>query len=128
MFSTEFGDNNSSIANDSLTTLRKIMQHRRRDNKQSCGGLRPIQLARRHVIVHFSKGVVMQGQQVETLVKEIQTMDRGGLIHLLRSMQCDFEIDFTDEFLDSISIERLRHIALAGSLHNHRKSDSPTVT
>ena len=61
----------------------------------------------------------MQGQQVEILVNEIQTMDRDGLIHLLRTMQCDFTVDFTDEFLNSISVERLRHIALAASLHAH---------
>ena len=59
----------------------------------------------------------MQGQQVEILVNEIQAMDRGGLIHLLRNMHCDFAGDFTDDFLNSISVERLRHIALAASLH-----------
>ena len=62
----------------------------------------------------------MQGQQVEILVNEIQSLDRDGLVHLLRSMQCDFAVDFTDEFLDSISVERLRHIVLAASLHAHR--------
>jgi hypothetical protein len=61
----------------------------------------------------------MQGQQVESLVSEIQTMDRGGLIRLLRNMECDFAVDFTDDFLNSISVERLRHIALAASLHAH---------
>jgi hypothetical protein len=61
----------------------------------------------------------MQAQQVETLVSGIQTMDRGGLIHLLRNMECDFAVDFTDDFLNSISVDRLRHIALAASLHAH---------
>ena len=62
----------------------------------------------------------MQGQQVEILVSEIQAMDRDGLIHLLRTMQCDFAVDFTDDFLSSISVERLRHIVLAASLHARR--------
>jgi len=61
----------------------------------------------------------MQGQQVEILVSEIQAMDRSGLIRLLRNMECDFAVDFTDDFLNSISVDRLRHIALAASLHAH---------
>jgi hypothetical protein len=67
----------------------------------------------------------MQGQQVELLVNEIQAMDRDGLIRLLRNMQCDFAVDFTDDFLNSISVERLRHIALAASLHAHAGKRQP---
>ncbi len=57
---------------------------------------------------------------VETLVNEIQSMDRDSLVRLLRTMQCDFSMDFTDDFLNSISVERLKHIALAASLHDRR--------
>ena len=67
----------------------------------------------------------MQGQQVENMVNDIQAMDRVALIQLLRKLECDFAMDFTDEFLDSLSIERLRHIVLAASLHAHRHSTSP---
>lgn len=64
----------------------------------------------------------MQSRQVESLVNELQSMDRDGLKGLLRNMKCDFAIDFTDEFLDSVSIERLRHITLAASLHDNRRA------
>lgn len=61
----------------------------------------------------------MQGQQVEDLVGRITVMERPNLVALLREMNCDFQIDFTDDFLASISLERLRHIVLAASLHCH---------
>lgn len=63
------------------------------------------------------KGEGMQGQQVEALISRIASLDRPGLVRFLRGLDVDFAIDFTDEFLDSISLERLRHIVLAASLH-----------
>jgi hypothetical protein len=35
----------------------------------------------------------------------------------LHRLRCRFQLDFTDDFLESVSLERLRHIALAASLH-----------
>ncbi len=46
-------------------------------------------------------------------------MDREGLIETLRRMRCEFPMDFTDDYLASLSIERLKHIVLAASLHDH---------
>ena len=45
-------------------------------------------------------------------------MDRPELIESLRGMKCPFELDFSDEFLGSISIERLRHILMAATMHS----------
>ncbi|MCE5326706.1 MAG: hypothetical protein LLG01_09845 [Planctomycetaceae bacterium] len=50
-------------------------------------------------------------------VAALQTLDRPELVRLLRAIRCDFEMDFTDDFLADISIERLRHILTAASLH-----------
>jgi hypothetical protein len=47
-------------------------------------------------------------------------MGRSELIALLRAADCAFRLDFTDEYLDSLSVERLRHIALAAKLHTRR--------
>ena len=58
----------------------------------------------------------MQGRQVEVLVKRIAEMDRVGLVRFLRGLDVDFTIDFTDDFLDTVSLERLRHITLAAAL------------
>lgn len=54
---------------------------------------------------------------MDNMITEIADMDRPGLIALLRDMHCTFPLDFTEEYLDSVSVDRLRHIALAASLH-----------
>ncbi len=58
----------------------------------------------------------------DQLACELAQMDRETLIETLREMKCTFDLDFTNEFLDSVSIERLRHIALGASLHLHKDS------
>lgn len=55
--------------------------------------------------------------QMEELALKLSRMDRPDLISALESLNCDFPIDFTEEYLDSISLERLKHIVLAASLH-----------
>lgn len=62
----------------------------------------------------------MNGQNLEALIERIAGMDRPALVDTLQNLNCDFRIDFTAEFLDSISLERLRHIVLAASLHDHQ--------
>ena len=61
----------------------------------------------------------MQATEVDSLVNRIAVMDRQTLLCTLKGMECDFKIDFTDDFLNSISLERLKHIVLAASLHAH---------
>ena len=59
----------------------------------------------------------MRAKDLEKLAKHIATLGHADLIKLLKGMNCCFELDFTDEFLHSVSLERLRHIVLAASLH-----------
>ena len=54
-------------------------------------------------------------------------MDRAKLIRYVRRLKCDFELDFTDEFLRSVSLERLRHIALAAGIHAAGRTGSKTL-
>jgi len=58
----------------------------------------------------------MQSSQVETLVKHIAEMDRDGLVRFLRNLDVEFTLDFTNEFLDTVNLETLRHITLAAAL------------
>jgi hypothetical protein len=44
-------------------------------------------------------------------------MDREELILVLRGMHCTFPMDFTEEYLQTVSVERLRHIVLAAGAH-----------
>ena len=61
-------------------------------------------------------------QQVEEEIQQIARMDRTSLIKRLRSMECDFALDFTDEFLRGVSLGRLRHIVTAAALRTHNAS------
>ena len=58
-------------------------------------------------------------KSAEDLANRLATMGREDLIRLLRAMHCKFALDFTDEFLRTISEDRLRHIVLGASLHDH---------
>lgn len=53
----------------------------------------------------------------EASIVSITTMNRQELIQKLLAMKCGFPIDFTREFLKSISTEHLRHIVLDASFH-----------
>ncbi len=61
----------------------------------------------------------------EELAERISNMEYEGLVRTLRKMQCDFEMDFTDEFLKSLSLGHLRHLVLASALHNHAEAAGP---
>lgn len=70
----------------------------------------------------------MATSRSEQLVNKIVSMDRKDLIDTLRHMQLSFQVDFTDEFLASVSMERLQHIVLAASLHANAPVDRVPVT
>ena len=53
----------------------------------------------------------------ERLITRLSSMKREELILLLSGMQCTFPLDFTEDYLQSVSVERLRHIVLAASVH-----------
>ena len=53
----------------------------------------------------------------EVCIVRIATMDRQELIQKLLGMQCGFPIDFSREFLESISLEQLRHIVLDATFY-----------
>lgn len=54
----------------------------------------------------------------QDIVSTIAAMGRPQLVALLRGMRCGFDIDFSDEYINSMDLERLRHIALAASMHD----------
>ena len=67
----------------------------------------------------------------DELAKKLAKMDRDRLIKKLRSLCCSFQLDFTDDFLTGISLERLRHITLAATMQSfqcsgHRPDSHPT--
>jgi hypothetical protein len=52
------------------------------------------------------------------IVSTIASMGRPQLVSLLRRMRCGFEIDFSDTYINSMNLDRLRHVALAVSMHD----------
>ena len=54
---------------------------------------------------------------IEQLAREIAEMGKPELVSMLKELSCPFKMDFSDEYLASITLERLRHIALAAILH-----------
>jgi len=56
----------------------------------------------------------------EKLITRLSSMDREGLILLLRGMHCTFPMDFTEAYLQTVSVERLRHIVLAAGVHQDK--------
>ena len=62
----------------------------------------------------------MPSRRLDNLATQIAVMERPQLIESLRSLNCPFSLDFSDEYLTSISVDRLRHILMAAALHSVR--------
>jgi hypothetical protein len=60
----------------------------------------------------------MRSEQVEELVCLISSLDRPALTHQLLEFSGSFPVDFTSEFIDSQSVERLRHLLFALCMQN----------
>lgn len=63
---------------------------------------------------------MLQSQQVEELICLVSSLDRPRLVEQFKSYNATFPLDFTDEFLNSTPIERLKHIFLAVCLQSQR--------
>ena len=53
----------------------------------------------------------------EKLATKVASMSRSQLKRKLLTLKTRFPMDFTQEFLDSLSSEKLRHILLAAQLN-----------
>ena len=51
-------------------------------------------------------------------------MQRDDLTDFLNHLDCTFQLDFTDEYLASLPVEQLRHLALAALLHHRPQAAS----
>ena len=60
-----------------------------------------------------------RSQRIEQTICKIATMGKVELVEMLNNMQCDFKFDFSQEFLDSLPLDKLRHIVMAASLHDN---------
>lgn len=56
---------------------------------------------------------MLEAQQVEELICLVSAMNRETLAGQFRAYRATFPVDFTDHFLQTTPVERLRHIFLA---------------
>lgn len=49
----------------------------------------------------------------EQRVIEVSRLDKSGLIKKIKNFKGRFKLDFTDDYLSSVSIDKLRHIYFA---------------
>jgi len=70
----------------------------------------------------------MSPEDLSGLATRLAAMNRAALVRVLRGMDCGFELDFTDEFVQTVSLERLRHIIMAARLHERCSHGHPTGT
>jgi hypothetical protein len=68
---------------------------------------------------------VLQPSQIEELMNLIVTLDRQSLLGQLQVYPARFPLDFTDEYLGTLSTEELRHIFMAVCLQNQRMPTLP---
>jgi hypothetical protein len=57
--------------------------------------------------------VVCPRKRFEQAATSISTLGRGELKRKIRHFHGRFKLDFTDHYLDTASVDRLRHILLA---------------
>jgi hypothetical protein len=61
------------------------------------------------------------GNCLEEAIATIAELDRDGCKHYLKHLDRRWA-DFTDEYLDAMSVERLRHVTLAAWLAVNRST------
>jgi hypothetical protein len=55
----------------------------------------------------------MKAEHAQISPDEVVHLDRRSLIELILHIDCGFPVDFTADYLRTLSGDRLRHIALA---------------
>ena len=63
---------------------------------------------------------MLQSDQVEELISLVTALDRSSLVDQFRNYRATFPVDFTREFLERQSLDRLRHLFLALCLQQQR--------
>ena len=63
---------------------------------------------------------MLASDQIEELISLVASLDREALELQFNNFRGTFPLDFTPEFLATLSLDRLRHIFLAVCLQNQR--------
>ncbi len=71
---------------------------------------------------------MLESHQVEELICLVSSLDKPTLTRQFLSFSGNFPVDFTPEFLDGMSLERLRHIFVALCLQAQRVPMTEAMT
>lgn len=63
---------------------------------------------------------MLAAHQIEELICLVEALDRASLVAQFQTYRAAFPLDFTDNFLATESLDRLRHIFLAVCLQTQR--------
>ncbi len=63
---------------------------------------------------------MLASHQLERLMCLVASMQRDALVEQFRHYRANFPLDFSDEFLRSTSLDRLRHIFVAVCIQSKR--------
>ncbi len=66
---------------------------------------------------------MLQSPQIEELICLVSALDRQSLTRQFLSFRGCFPVDFTPDFLEQLSVDRLRHIFVALCLQNRHVPD-----
>jgi hypothetical protein len=74
-----------------------------------------------------SGGAMLKAEQIEQLIDRVSTLDRDDLKTCFSNYRGNFPVDFTNEFLDRLPVERMRHIFVALCLQSQYIPDLATT-
>jgi hypothetical protein len=63
---------------------------------------------------------MLASAQVEELICLVAALDRPAIVSQFHAYRASFPIDFTEDFLSTVSLDRLRHILVALCLQQQR--------
>lgn len=63
---------------------------------------------------------MLASAQVEELICLVAALDRPAIVSQLQAYRASFPIDFTEDFLSTVCLDRLRHIFVALCLQQQR--------
>ncbi len=68
---------------------------------------------------------MLKAHQIEELINVVAALNKATLIEQFHAYRANFPLDFTNEFLEAQSLERLRHLFVALCLHTQRLPETP---
>ena len=65
---------------------------------------------------------MISGNSFENAAVSISSLGKNEVKKRIKSFKGRFKLDFTDDYLDNLSLERLRHILLAAMMTNSKRA------